>query len=147
MSRIFWDTNLFVYLFEDSSARTEQVVALRERMIERHDQLLTSALTLGEILAKPLAAGNGELMRRYKQAITARATVLPFDQAAASAFAAIRGNGAIPPADAIQLACASAAGVDLFITNDQRLSRHMVPGIQFIQSLAVAIQVLAVDKL
>lgn len=147
MSRIFWDTNLFVYLFEDSSERTEQVVALRERMIERHDQLLTSALTLGEILAKPLAAENGELMRRYEHAITASATVLPFDQAAASAFAAIRGSGAIPPADAIQLACASAAGVDLFITSDQRLSRHVVPGIQFIQSLAVAIQLLAVDKL
>lgn len=138
MSRIFWDTNLFIHLFEGEGERAEQVVALRERMIERQDHLLTSALTLGEVLAKPLAAGDGELMRRYKRAITTSATVLPFDQTAASAFASIQRNSTIHPVDAMQLACASATGVDLFITNDERLSRHMVPGIHFIQSLAVA---------
>ena len=37
--------------------------------------------------------------------------------------------------DAIQLACAAAGGTDLFITNDDRLSRKNVPGIAFIQSL------------
>lgn len=47
-------------------------------------------------------------------------------------------NRSIHPTDAIQLACASVAGVDMFITNDHRLSRHVVPGIHFIQSLAVA---------
>ena len=138
MSRIFWDTNLFIYLFEDKGELTERVVALRERMIERQDQLLTSALTLGEILVKPLEAGDEQLMRRYESSITASAAVLPFDQAAAVAFATVRRDRSIRPADAIQLACASVAGVDMFITNDQRLSRHVVPGIHFIQSLAVA---------
>ena len=138
MSRIFWDTNLFVYLFEDKGELTERVVSLRERMIERNDELLTSALTLGEVLVKPMEAGNEALVRRYEQAIAASATVVPFDQAAASAFAAVRRDRAIPPPDAIQLACASVAGVDLFITNDQRLSRKIVPGIHFIQSLAAA---------
>ena len=138
MSRIFWDTNLFVYLLEDKGERTEQVVSLRQRMIERQDQLLTSALTLSEILVKPLQAGDRELMRHYERAITASAAVLPFDQAASAAFATVRQNPSIHPADAIQLACASAAGVDMFITNDQRLSRHVVPGIHFIQSLGGA---------
>ena len=138
MSRIFWDTNLFVYLFEDKGELTERVVSLRERMIERNDELLTSALTLGEILVKPMESGNEVLVRRYEQAIAASATVVPFDQAAASAFAAVRRDRAIPPPDAIQLACASVVGVDLFITNDQRLSRKIVPGIHFIQSLATA---------
>lgn len=138
MSRIFWDTNLFIYLLEDKGELTERVVSLRERMIERQDQLLTSALTLGEVLVKPLEAGDGDLMRRYERTITASAAVLPFNQAAATVFATVRQNRAIQPADAIQLACASVAGVDMFITNDQRLSRHVVPGIHFIQSLAVA---------
>ena len=138
MSRIFWDTNLFVYLLEDKGELTERVLSLRERMIERNDELLTSALTLGELLVKPMEAGNEVLMRRYEQAIVAAATVVPFDQAAASVFAAVRRDRAIRPPDAIQLACASVAGVDLFITNDKRLSRGIVPGIQFIQSLAVA---------
>ena len=135
MSRIFWDTNLFIYLFEDKGERTERVVSLRQRMIERQDQLLTSALTLAEVLVKPLEAGDRELMRHYERAITASAAVLPFDQAASAAFATVRQNPSIHPADAIQLACASAAGVDMFITNDRRLSRHVVSGIHFIQSL------------
>ena len=138
MSRIFWDTNLFVYLFEDKGALTERVVSLRERMIDRGDELLTSALTLGEILVKPVEASDDALARRYEQAIAGAATVLPFDQGAASAFASVRRDRSIPPPDAIQLACASVARVDLFITNDLRLSRKVVPGIHFIQSLATA---------
>ena len=127
-----------MYLLEDKGELTERVQSLRERMIERNDELLTSALTLGELLVKPMEAGNEVLMRRYEQAIPAAATVVPFDQAAASVFAAVRRDRTIRPPDAIQLACASVAGVDLFITNDKRLSRSIVPGIHFIQSLAVA---------
>lgn len=138
MSRIFWDTNLFIYLLEDEGELAERVVALRQRMIERKDELLTSALTVGEILVKPLGAGDERLVRVYERTIADSATVLPFDQPAAAAYAAVRQTRSIQPADAIQLACAAAAGVDLFITNDQRLSRHVVPGIHFIQSLAVA---------
>ena len=138
MSRIFWDTNLFVYLLEDKGEPTERVVALRERMIERKDELLTSTLTLGEILVRPVETGDEILANRYEQAIASAAIVLPFNRAAAMAFASIRGEGSIAPPDAIQLACASVAGVDMFITNDLRLSRKVVPGIHFIQSLANA---------
>ena len=138
MSRIFWDTNLFVYLLEDKGELTESVVALRERMVERKDELLTSTLTLGEILVRPVEAGDETLANRYEQAIATAAIVLPFDHAAATTFASIRGDRSIAPPDAIQLACASVAGVDMFVTNDLRLSRKVVPGIHFIQSLANA---------
>ena len=134
MSRIFWDTNLFVYLVE-GHGRAEQVAALRQRMIERDDELLTSALTLGEVLVKPLEAGDEALQQRYEHVITAGAAVLPFDARVAPRFAEIRRDRSIRAPDAIQLACASAAGVDLFITNDDRLSRKNVRGIHFIQPL------------
>ena len=134
MSRVFWDTNLFVYLVE-GHGRAERVVALRQRMIEREDELLTSALTLGEVLVKPLEAGDRRLRQRYEHAITTGATVLPFDANAAPRFAEIRRDRSIRAPDAIQLACASVAEVDLFITNDDRLSRKNVRGIQFIQHL------------
>lgn len=135
MSRVFWDTNLFVYLIEDKGERTERVAALRRRMFKRNDELLTSALTLGELLVKPIGAGDDDLRSRYKQAITAGATVLPFDARAAPRFAEIRQDRSIRAPDAIQLACAAAAGTDLFVTNDERLSRKNAPGIEFIQSL------------
>ena len=61
MSRIFWDTNLFIYLFEDNGALSKAVARLRSKMLDRGDQLLTSTLTLGEILVKPTEEGNAEL--------------------------------------------------------------------------------------
>ncbi|MCE2482132.1 MAG: PIN domain-containing protein [Alphaproteobacteria bacterium] len=127
-----------MHLLEDKGELTDRVASLRARMIERNDELLTSALTLGEILVKPMEAGNETLMRRYEQVIAASATVVPFDRAAAAVFATIRRNRGIRPPGAIQLAYAAAAGVDLFTTNDERLSRRVVPGIHFIRSLAAA---------
>jgi predicted nucleic acid-binding protein len=135
MSRIFWDTNLFIYMFEGSGPQSRRVIELRERMLERGDRLVTSALTLGEILVKPLEARDEELAARYRQAISETAVVLPFSSDAAPLYARIRLDRAIRAPDAIQLACAAASNVDLFVTNDERLARKSVPGIQFITSL------------
>ena len=46
-------------------------------MIERDDKLLTSALTLGEVLVKPMETGDEDLMRRYEQVIGAYGRVRP----------------------------------------------------------------------
>ena len=52
MSRVFWDTNLFIYLLEDKG------------------ELMTSALTLGEILVKPKEAGQEVLVEKYSRTDT-----------------------------------------------------------------------------
>ncbi len=135
MSRVFWDTNLFIYLMEGTGANAESVVALRRRMLERGDELFTSTLTLGELLVKPVEIGDDGLRDSYLQAMHDGVSILPFDTQAALRFAAIRNDRSIRAPDAIQLACAAAAGTDLFITNDDRLSRKNVTGIGFIQSL------------
>lgn len=135
MSRIFWDTNLFIYLIEGFGVLSDRVVELREQMLSRGDQLFTSTLTLGEVLVKPREAGDEGLARQYEAALTTGARVVPFDVAAARRYAEIRLDRGIRPPDGIQLACAAEAGVDLFITNDDRLSRKIVPGIQFLASL------------
>ncbi len=135
VSRIFWDTNLFIYLIEGEGERAEAVLRLRERMLARNDALYTSTLTLGEVLVKPTEENKLELAAEYERLLIAGATILTFDVKAARAFAAIRGDRAIRPPDAIQLACAAGAQVDLFITNDDRLSGKNVPGVQFVTSL------------
>lgn len=99
-------------LIEDKDKRSERVAALRQRMIERENEFLTSALTLGEILVRPRETGNDELARIYELAISAAATVLPFDSHAALKFAAIRQDRSIQAPDAIQLACAAVAQAD-----------------------------------
>jgi predicted nucleic acid-binding protein len=136
VSRVFWDTNLFIDLFEDYPDLSDRVTALRRRMISRGDQLCTSTLTLGELLVKPCRAGDEATQRTYEQAVTAAAHVIPFDSGAARRYAALRAADAtVRPPDAVQLACAAEARVDLFITNDDRLSQKIVPGIQFLVSL------------
>ena len=139
MAKIFWDTNLFIYLFEDQGELGERVVALREKSIARRDQILTSALTVGEVLVRPAAMKAAAVERRYLEFFCHPIlAVLPFDLSAAEWYARIRQDRAIRPPDAIQLACAAAGGVDLFITNDNRLSKRIVPGISFITSLKEA---------
>ena len=135
MSRIFWDTNLFIYLFEGSGSYAERVKNLRRSMVLRGDQLLTSTLTLGEVLVKPTERGDEELTRKYEEAITGAALLLPFDRKAAKLYAALRADRSLRAPDAIQLACAAATRVDLFVTNDERLWGKKVEGIQFIVSL------------
>jgi predicted nucleic acid-binding protein len=138
MSRIFWDTNLFIYLLEGRGLLFEQVKNLRRAMLSRGDQLLTSALTLGEILVKPIEQGDEELTRKYSEAISTASLTIPFDTSAAKIYAALRSDRSLCAPDAIQLACAATAGVDLFITNDARLHSKQVEGIQFIVPLARA---------
>ncbi len=139
MANIFWDTNLFIYLLEGSPSFGEVVKDLRRRMLQRNDRLFTSTITVGEILVKPLSTGDKILANRYRAFFTgAQLTVSTFDLDAAEAYAAILQDRAIHPADAIQLACAAAAEIDLFITNDSRLSRKNVPGIKFISGLSEA---------
>jgi Predicted nucleic acid-binding protein, contains PIN domain len=135
VSRVFWDTNLFIYLIEDYGELSERVAGLRKRMNERRDELYTSALTLGEILIKPLEANDEVLARRYEAALLQGAVVIPFDVDAARLYAGIRNDRTIRPPDAIQLACAAQARVDLFITNDDRLSTKSIPRIHFVTSL------------
>ncbi len=135
MSKIFWDTNLFIYLVEDYGKLSQSAAELAERMLDRHDQLYTSALTLGEVLVRPLEAGNQKLVESYEALLSRHALVVAFDQDAARTYSVIRRDRTIRAPDAIQLACAAQARVDLFITNDERLSKARIPGIQFIVSL------------
>jgi predicted nucleic acid-binding protein len=135
VSRVFWDTNLFIYLLEDYGRLSKSVVEHRRNMIARGDQLLTSAFTMGEILVKPTEEGNDELCRKYEEAITRVALIVPFDLKSARLYASIRRDRSVRAPDAVQLACAGGAVVDLFVTNDRRLQKKRVDGIQFIVSL------------
>ena len=135
MSRIFWDTNLFIYLLEDYGRLSKAVVALRGNMLSRGDHLLTSTLTLGEILVKPVERGDTDICRKYEEAITRAALLISFDLKAARIYASVRRDRSLRAPDAVQLACAAGAGVDLFVTNDRRLQGKQVDGIQFIVAL------------
>ena len=134
----FLDTNLFIDLFEGRGPLFGRVVELRPMMLERGDQLVTSTLTLGEVLVKPIESRDAELAAKYAQGIARTPVLVSFDERAARLYARLRSDRSIRAPDAIQLVCAVAANVDLFITNDERFSIKHVDGIQFIVSLSRA---------
>lgn len=136
--RIFWDTNHFIYLLENRGPAAERVAERRTQMRHRGDPAVTAASTLGELLVTPADAQRADLCQRCAEILLAAARIVPFDAAAAAPHARVHRDHTIRPPDAIQLACAAAAGVDLFITNDDRLTRTIVPGVACITSLAHA---------
>ena len=135
MNRIFFDTNVFIYMFEGLEPQRSRMLEIRRRMLERGDQIVTSAMTLGEVLVKPTKLGQASLIEQYDRAIRSTSELVSFDAQVAWRFASLRATQTLRSADAIQLACAAHFGVDLFITNDLQLQKLDVPGIGFIAPL------------
>ncbi len=136
MSRIYWDTMLFIYWLENNPQFAKRVGEIRTRMEERGDQLITGAFTFGEVLAGPYRIGAVKVADESKRLLRSVVSeVVPFTIETADHYARIRGTLSIPPADAIHMASAAQAGTDLFLTNDKSLIGKIVPGIQFIASL------------
>jgi predicted nucleic acid-binding protein len=80
--------------------------------------------------------GNVMLERSYLNFFTSGTIELVgFSLDAAKRYGDIRSRQRVRPADAIQLACAGAARSDLFVTNDDRLSGLVVPGITFVTGI------------
>jgi predicted nucleic acid-binding protein len=135
INRIFFDTNVFIYMFEGLEPNRSRMLDIRRRMLERGDRIVTSAMTLGEVLVKPTKLGQASLIEEYDRAIRATSEIISFDAQVAWRFATLRATHNLRGADAIQLACAAHFGVDLFITSDQQLHKLDVPGIGFIAPL------------
>lgn len=139
MSRIFLDTNFFIYLIEGVSPQSARARNLLRAFSARRDEVFTSVMTLGEVLVTPLGKGDFALAQRYRRIFRGQGiAVLPFVEQAAEVFARIRISGKVKPPDAIQLATAGTVGCDLFLTNDDRLQGVAVPGIHFITSFEKA---------
>jgi predicted nucleic acid-binding protein len=137
VSRVYWDTMLFIYWLEENPQFGKRVDAIWSRMQERDDQLITGALALGEVLAGAYKRGaNKERIQEVKAALEISVSeIIPFTKETADVFGRIKGSLKIPPTDAIHLACAATAGTDLFLTNDNNLIGKVIPGIQFIAGL------------
>jgi uncharacterized protein len=134
MSRIYWDTMLFIYLLEGNPQYGARVRWIYDRMRLRKDSLFTSFLTLGEILAG--AQHSPHKAQAIRDAFAEmKIQFLPFDAGAVDTFASLRALQKLATADSIHLACAASKGMDLFLTADKRLTKQIVPGVQFISSI------------
>ena len=133
MSRIFWDSMLFNYLLDDHPQYVGRVRQILERSIKRKDSLFTSHLVLGEVMAGAERSPDPRKRTDVREALERLGfSFLPFDAGAVTPFSRLRAKTKVRVADAIHLACAASAGIDLFLTGDKDLAKLDVPGIQFI---------------
>jgi uncharacterized protein len=127
---------LFIYLLENNPAHAPQVKRMHKAMLQRNETPCTSIFTLGEVLTGPRKRNDEAGVRGIKEFFSSdEIELLPFDPDAADRYSIIRAGTRTAQADAIHLASAAAAGVDLFVTNDSKLRKLVIPGIKFMADL------------
>jgi len=136
VSKIYWDSMLFIYVIEKNPAYFSIVRTVHEAMKRRGDTLCTSILTVGEVLVGPRKSGSQSGVDRIRNYFAGDTiSILPFTFETAEQFALIRSWTGTSPSDAIHLAAAAEAHVDIFLTNDADLLRLKIPGITLIANL------------
>ncbi|HUF74533.1 MAG TPA: PIN domain-containing protein [Gammaproteobacteria bacterium] len=127
------DTALFIYFIEEEPRYLPVIEPLFKAADEGSRELVTSALTLLEVLVVPYRAGDLALAERYEALLTRsrgiRIIGLSMEQLRAAAqLRAV--TGAKTP-DALQLVAALLAGCATFLTNDRRIPS--IPGTRILQ--------------
>ncbi|MBI3939544.1 MAG: type II toxin-antitoxin system VapC family toxin [Acidobacteria bacterium] len=127
------DTAVFIYFIEEEPRFLPQILPLFQEADHGKRELVTSALTLLEVLVVPYRAGNRHLAERYEALLTRsqgiRIVELTRDQLRAAAH--LRATTGVKTPDALQLVAAVGTGCKTFVTNDRRLPP--VQGLRVIQ--------------
>lgn len=117
------DTAVFIYLIEEHPvfhppARTLFALADREEL-----EIVTSAITLLEVLVVPFREGNEALAARYEAILTRSRGVrlIDPDRVQLRAAAQLRAVHGLRTPDALQLAAALTMRCSALVTNDRRL--------------------------
>jgi predicted nucleic acid-binding protein len=127
------DTATVIYFLEEDVRYLPLIRPLFEQVSDGRRELVTSALTLLEVLVIPYRAGNRALADRYEDLLTRsrgfRLVDLTRDQLRAAAQ--LRAATGVKVPDALQIAAALVSGCTALITNDRRLPS--VRGLRVIQ--------------
>lgn len=141
MSRVYWDSMLFIYLIEGNQNFAPRVRSIYEAMEKRGDVLCTSVFTLGEVLTGPRKLGATGVVNKIRDFFLTgnKVELLPFKIETADRYSDIRASLSVKSADAIHLASAADFGVELFLTHDKSLHKLTIPGIHFIAGLEASL--------
>lgn len=117
------DTAPLIYFIEQNEAYLELVRAFFQAMSRGEFQVITSTLTLAEVLVHPLRSGDVGLAEQYRDIILDQENLItvPISVEIAEVAAQLRATQNLRTPDAIQIATAIQGGAAYFLTNDARL--------------------------
>ncbi|GEA28131.1 tRNA(fMet)-specific endonuclease VapC [Microcystis aeruginosa NIES-4325] len=118
------DTAPLIYFIEQNEAYLELVRAFFGAVSRGEFQVVTSTLTLTEVLVHPLRSGNVELAGQYRDILLDQENLItvPVSVEISQVAAQLRATQNLRTPDAIQIATAIREGAMFFLTNDSRLA-------------------------
>ena len=127
---VYVDTNSVIYLVERIEPYLSASAPLWNALNAGAQPVVTSQLTLLEVLVKPLRDGNAVVAEVFRRVLlgTAGMTCSPISLSVLEGAARLRAAHNLKTPDAVHAATALAEGCSLFVTNDQGFRR--VPGLQ-----------------
>ena len=127
------DTAIFIYFIEEHTQFLPLVEPLFRQVDDGRRELVTSALTLLEVLVVPYRSGNQLLAERYEALLTQSrgVRVAEISRDHLRAAAQLRAATGVKTPDALQLVAALASGCTAFLTNDRPLPT--IPGLPILQ--------------
>jgi predicted nucleic acid-binding protein len=126
------DASAFIYYIEDDPRYAPLLEPVFTRA-GRDVAVVTSAMTLLEVMVLPIRRGQVQLAEKYDQLLTRSRGVKLVDitRDQLRAAASLRAVLPIKTPDALQVVAATSTGCKVFITNDRRLP--VIPGLRVIQ--------------
>jgi predicted nucleic acid-binding protein len=127
------DTSIFIYFIEEHPQFLPVLQPFFREVDKGRKELVTSALTLLEVLVVPYRSGDHLLAERYEALLTQSRGVRVADISRdhLRAAAQLRAATGVKTPDALQLVAALAAGCGAFLTNDRAFPT--VPGLRILQ--------------
>lgn len=125
-SRIYLDTNIFIYAIEGYPEYQSILTSLFRLFDEGTYSAVTSELTLAEVLIKPMKENKKEIQQLYEELLRPSdvLTICTIDRQILIDAAKIRASSdTILLPDAIHFASARNQNCSSFITNDKRLRK------------------------
>lgn len=119
------ETAPFIYFVEKHPDYVARMRSIFQRVAQAQLQIITSAITLTEVLTLPLETGNATYQREYREMLlnTEAITTLPVTIGIAEKAAELRAKYRLRTPDALHVATALVSNCDAFLTNDLKLKR------------------------
>src|SRR5215831_13682671 len=117
------DTSIFIYFIEENPSFLPVLQPFFKEVDTGRKELVTSALTLLEVLVVPYRSGDRLLAERYEALLTQSrgVRVAEISRDHLRAAAQLRAATGVKTPDSLQLVAALAAGCATFLTNDRNL--------------------------
>jgi len=124
------DSAPLIYFIEENPTYLEMTDAFFETMVRGEFRVVTSVVTLLEVLVYPLRQGNRILAQQYRDILFNEEglTTIAVSPAIAEEAAQLRATYNLQTPDSIQMATAISGGASFFLTNDARLPS--LPGLE-----------------